>query len=82
MSEAFKELRDKSNLTLKEMIDEFGGMWRAIENGSMPSPISYEVATRLFERFPTLKFGFVETDLTTQIHEWKKIIKLPMVLNA
>ena len=82
MGKSFLHIRKESNLSLKECVDEFGGMWRAIENGSMPAPISLDEATHLFERYPHIKIGFKETDLTTQVHDWKKIIKLPMVLNA
>ena len=79
---SFIHIRKQSNLSLKEFVDEFGSMWRAIEKGNMPSPIPYEIGIKLFERFPNLEIEFVKRDLTVQIHEWKKIIKLPMVLNS
>ena len=81
-SDRFILMREESMVSLLDCVNEFGKVWKSIEEGKKIAPISYGLAQQIFKKYPLIKIEFIETNLTAQIHDWKKIIKLPLVLNT
>ncbi len=75
-----KKYREKNNLSLAACMKEYGSYWKPYENEKPTPPQNGLVLERLFEDLK-IKHLFEVKNYKEEIFLWKKLMKLPLVLN-
>jgi|TARA_R110002020_G_scaffold475894_1_gene713847 5'-3' exonuclease len=75
-----KEYREKNNLSLAACMKEYGSYWKPYENEKPTPPQNGLILERLFEDLK-IRHLFEVKNYKEEIFLWKKLMKLPLVIN-
>ena len=74
------EYRKKNNLSLSACMKKYGSYWKSYEHQNPAPPQNGLVLSKLFEDID-IKHLFEEKNYKEEIFLWKKLMKLPLVIN-